>query len=254
MAVALHRVKKGFLKPLPSKEAVALAIRNNVPMSKILAASHNETQAKYLRNLALDVIEDTAFADTPYGQVCRSFKIGDAQDVDVHYADPAALLHQVSQRSPYFGGFVVKCVNRDTGRIILYIDSTTPGNQNRPDHGRSYDGIYWTIAQFPGWFRTQGGIGWIPFAFVPKVDLEKAGCSQAVLMDKVMRLFWNPVEGEFNLERAGVRINAQGHSKSPNLQISKSPNLQISNSQNLKLSKSQNLKISKYKNLKISNF
>ena len=48
---------------------------------------------------------------------------------------------------------------RGQATIVFYTDETTPGNNKRPDKGRSYEALLWTIKQLPDFFVQGSTVG-----------------------------------------------------------------------------------------------
>ena len=182
-------------------------VRSQVPQKAVFKVAGLKN-TRQLEKVAQELIVDASNTDTPYGRVAQEFVIGSGDSTrTVHFAHPMALLHKACKDCPQLGRYIVDCLgHQGVGRVALYMDGTTPGNQMRPDHGRSYNAIYWTIMEFPHTFRSRDEIGWIPFAFVTKKDLVATGTSEAVLMDYVVRRFWDPAPGAPNMSKTGFRI------------------------------------------------
>ena len=182
-------------------------VRSQVPQKAVFKVAGLE-KTRHHEKVAQELIVDASNTDTPYGRVAQEFVIGSGDSTrTVHFAHPMALLHKACKDCPQLGRYIVDCLgHQGVGRVALYMDGTTPGNQMRPDHGRTYDAIYWTIMEFPHSFRSRDEIGWIPFAFVTKKDLVATGTSEAVLMDYVVRRFWDPAPGAPNMSKTGFRI------------------------------------------------
>ena len=72
--------------------------------------------------------------------------------------------------------------------ICYYLDKAKPGNQERPDHARSSQCIYWSCLQFPSWFRSRRN-GWIPFAYVNVAEQLEADLTDSMLVRFLVRTF-----------------------------------------------------------------
>ena len=122
-----------------------------------------------------------------------------------------ALLYHAANVSMHFSAFLIKCMPAGRGRIVLYIDETRPGNIIRPDNARAYNSIYWTLLEFPAWYRARDELGWIPFASIMTKDLQAAGTNVAEVMKVVMRIFWGPTDGDWNMEEPGMVVRHRGN-------------------------------------------
>ena len=109
--------------------------------------------------------------------------IGSWSDIDhngkrlrVHHANPAALLHRAAELSAEFGTFVAACIqaNGGEGHVVWYSDECKPGNALRPEPARTFNGIYWTLAEFPDWYRNKCDTAWMPCAYVLSAELKHA--------------------------------------------------------------------------------
>ena len=69
------------------------------------------------------------------------------------FANPAALLYCLCQRSGRFAEMLEGCCLHGPAGVVLYSDETTPGNQYRPDAARESLCCYWSIIELPQWFR-----------------------------------------------------------------------------------------------------
>ena len=112
--------------------------------------------------------------------------------------------------SPSFGKLLVEASQNRPGRVVLYVDEVRPGNLNRPDKGRCYQAIYWTLAELPDWLRSRASLGWFTFGYVVSSDMKKADVSLSELMAAVLRVFFSPVGGEWNMETIGLYVEADG--------------------------------------------
>ena len=154
---------------------------------------------------------ETDNIDTPYGKLIQSFDLtGNGKTHSVRFISPFALLHHLSVVIPGFGEFLYRCVGAAVGSVVLYSDSTTPGNVLRPDQGRSFEAIYYTITAFPGWFRTRSCLGWLPLAYIELSRLEELGVTFSSLHRLLFRKLWDPVPDTWNLLRTGVGLMVHG--------------------------------------------
>ena len=154
----------------------AVASVNSVAnaLSELLPGS---TSATWRRKLAHDELYKSARAETPFGTVCqRSVVQGKRAELEIFHVNPFALLYKGAKESEHFREFMchLMSLNPNGLSLIYYLDKATPGNQKRPDMGRSSQCIYWSsssqciywsILEFPVWFRSRRN-GWVPFAFV----------------------------------------------------------------------------------------
>lgn len=88
----------------------------------------------------------------------------------------------------------------------MYTDEATPGNQLRPDKARNYYAIYWTIAEYPDWFRSRHG-GWHDLCQMQVSTVEDMPRGIRAVTSKVLELFRSPDPNELNFERLGVLLD-----------------------------------------------
>ena len=116
----------------------------------------------------------------------------DATHANIYYNNPFALIHAAATVQPKFGSFLLKHAKRDASlpRIVIYHDETTPGNQHRPDHGRSYDAVLWAIAELPHFFRNRQHC-FFKFAYVLSDDIAKIQGGIPVILKQVLLRFFS---------------------------------------------------------------
>ncbi len=151
--------------------------------------------------------EDEQFANqtTPYGllrkQLALPTKDNDITKVD--YLCPMAFLHLAAMRAPWFAGFLWEHLGSKVGRIALYSDTVRPGNALRPDKARSFEAIYWTLMEFPQWFRSSAS-GWLSLLYISSQTLAKVKGGLSKVMEQLLLAIW-PSSG-FNMGVSGIRI------------------------------------------------
>jgi hypothetical protein len=65
------------------------------------------------------------------------------------------------------------------------MDDVRPGNQLRPDLGRTYYAWYWTMLDLPGWYRASEA-GWFELTFTPVRDCEGILGGLTGLTDRIL--------------------------------------------------------------------
>lgn len=155
------------------------------------------------RRLASE-IHDVGRERTPHGPVLEHFSLEvNGQDVKIPYINPHALLYHLFNTNAAFASLVRDYCTDGVATIALYADETKPGNVLRPDVGRSMECIYWTVAEFPSWWRARR-CGWMLFTVVLSRTLQQLEGGASALMAKCMKVFWS-ADG-WNLESVGVRM------------------------------------------------
>ena len=84
-------------------------------------------------------------------------------------------------------GFYAQHLKNKTCKLVFHIDEARLGNVLRPDAGRSFHQIVWTIAELPFWHRNRQE-GWIPFTYVRGKDVTASQMS-AVFAQLIREFF-----------------------------------------------------------------
>ena len=101
-------------------------------------------------------------ATTPYGDLLQpidmTLKSGNIAQVEV--VNLCALLWYLASQPDAGNAFLIEHLgSKDICNIAIYCDGVTPGNALRPDEGRSFEAVYWTISELPAWYRSKETIG-----------------------------------------------------------------------------------------------
>ena len=150
---------------------IEVALDAAVPASRVLDSAvrlqDSQEPASRLKTSTLKVyasrqLQAVLDCETPYGTVGKKMTIGEGDAaLEVDYICPFALLNRLSIMSDTFGPFLRECLQGRRGTIGFYMDEVVPRNQLRPEKARTYQAIYWSLLQFPNWFRTrENAIGW----------------------------------------------------------------------------------------------
>ncbi len=143
---------------------------------------------------------------TPYGPLRKSLKVPTNEgDRELDYLCPFAWLHVLCEGSETFSHFLLGKLRGSSGRLVLYCDECRPGNALRPDKGRAYAAVYWSLVDFPPWFRSSQS-GWIATMFISAKQLQAVQGGISKVMEQLLLRWW-PREG-LNLEVHGVRVKA----------------------------------------------
>ena len=130
--------------------------------------------------------------ETPYGPVCRSTTVqGKSGEFEVYHVNPFSLLHLAVERSELFFRFLKLVIQRaPNGRvtIVYYLDKAVPGNNKRPDDARSSQCCYWTVLEFPAWFRSRRA-GWIPFCYILIAEQKSVSLTDSMLVKFMLNTF-----------------------------------------------------------------
>ena len=129
------------------------------------------------------VEQKLAQTETPYGPLVKVMEAerepppeapaaAPPDYIQINYICPFALLWLMCATSGTF--FDLLCTaglqpqpsfgtgDRPVGRLAIYFDDVMPGNLHRPDKGRKYMALYWTLMDWPSWMlqspRAPGGV------------------------------------------------------------------------------------------------
>ena len=135
------------------------------------------------------------------------------------YICPLALLWTMASASEGFGMFLLACLGGAAGVFILYLDDVRPGNILRPDPGRVYYSILWSLPQYPRWYAARM-LGWLPLGFVQTTQLDRIDGGISQVIAALLQVLWDADEGDArqcarlrpatNLASLGVRIPLRG--------------------------------------------
>ena len=137
----------------------------------------------------------------------------------MQYICPLALLWMMASASEWFGMLFLDCLGGDAGDFILYLDDVRPGNVLRPDQGRVYYSIMWSLAQYPRWYASRR-LGWLPLCDVQSKQLDRIDGGISQIIATLLQVLWDPNAGDarqcarlrpaMNLASLGVRLPCRG--------------------------------------------
>ena len=191
------RKRKALQTPRESEQLAAVVDAANGVSSIVSSlASMVHTRSAYsvswTQRLAKDILYEFAEKLTAYGTVCETHRVG---ELEIYHVNPFALLAYACDSSHLFSEFFAGLVRLAAGQqlsIIYYLDKATPGNEKRPDNGRSAQCIYFSFLEFPAWFLSRRN-GWIPFAYVKCEDQKEANITDSELVRFLVRCFGSSV-------------------------------------------------------------
>ena len=146
------------------------------------------------RCLVAQELYRTPNTHTPFGVVCSSTEVpGNKKPLAIYHTNPQALLHLAITRSVRYYEFLLYCRARAPSNILrlaIYLDQTTPGNNNRPDLARCSQCIYYTCLDYPSWYIARR-TGWHAYAYVLAKDQKRSELTDTRLVRFVLRTFLN---------------------------------------------------------------
>ena len=140
---------------------------------------------------------------TPYGNLTKNVAVPQEGGDDVQWlvANPFALLWTLGNICPMYAAFLQQCLGPAAlGHLVLYCDGVTPGQNIVQWRGREVVNWYWTLAEFPAWFRSQEQGGWLPFGclkatVITKIPGKYSGLAKIVLRQFFATDWFNMAEG-----------------------------------------------------------
>ena len=165
----------------------------------------------HLQRLRSEMLHALPKVMTPYGRLVQRATIqGKGGEMTFEFLSPQALLHHASVTCKCFGPFLEACAGRaphNVLNVVVYVDKATPGNDKRYDEGRASDCIYWTLLEYPRWYRARLD-GWAVLAYPTKFDMHAAGVTDSMLLRWAVSVFFG--SRTWCLNTVGIRINVAG--------------------------------------------
>ena len=160
------------------------------------------------RYITTSSVEYFSFTQTPYGLLTKILHVRgtSGEPLDIKYCCPFSWLHHICLKCELMLHLLVAALQGSPGNVVVYVDATTPGNPLRPDKGRTVNRIFWSIAEFPDWFRARR-CNLLMLANISHSDMIRIEGGDSELMCKFMDVCWS-LEG-LNFERLGIKIQAR---------------------------------------------
>ena len=98
---------------------------------------------------------------------------------------PTCFYCALCDECPGFASFLYANTTREVVDIIMYMDEFTPGNNLRPDKGRSMQAAYCNLFQFPMWFLRDSAT-WFSLAYITSRSMADTGLSEAHLLRELL--------------------------------------------------------------------
>ena len=152
------------------------------------ANEETKTWCRAAEKLEKDLLDQP----TPHGQLMKHMRIErpGLPAMECQYADPKAMLWASLQISEGLRRTILEGLAQGRPcKLVLATDDVKPGNALRPDKGRTYYALYFTLCCLPHWLRRTAH-GWWSILFIPAniVDLSPSGLSE-VLEFIILKLF-----------------------------------------------------------------
>ena len=122
--------------------------------------------------------------------------------------------------------FFLDCLGGDAGDFISYLDDVRPGNVLRPDQGRVYYSIMWSLAQYPRWYASRM-MGRLPLCYLQATQLDRIDGGISQVIAALLQVLWDANAGDarqcarlrlaMNLASLGVRIPLMGVDRTVNI-------------------------------------
>ena len=141
-------------------------------LGKLSTGSEKHRNAKRGR----EVLHKYDEVDTLYGTVISNLQVKNesGDTISVRWINPFALIAHACTISLGFFRLMQACMqyahttNNGVMRFVLYQDGVTPGNNLRPDCGRSFISFLWSWMELPPWMRHRPHIRWLTSCYCTK--------------------------------------------------------------------------------------
>ena len=144
------------------------------------------------RKLAMQELYRLPNTETPYGTICHTSSVqGNNGDLEIYHVNPFALFHYATETYSEFFHLLTKVMGSSPHGLIdfvYFLHKAKPGSERRPDDARAAQCMYWTVLQFPAWFKSRRN-GWIPFAYVTVTGQKQVNLKDTVLVRWLIRTF-----------------------------------------------------------------
>ena len=88
-------------------------------------------------------------------------------------------------------------VRGEVGKVVLYEDEATPGNKLHWHNPREMLCWYWTLAQFPAWYRSRKH-GWFVLGYIKTPILKKLVGGASGMAKQILHFFWSSTNHNFD--------------------------------------------------------
>jgi len=146
---------------------------------------------------------------TPCGMLIETMDIDleDGTTFETEFINPYALLYESCRLSARFGAMLKKFVYPSGGRLIVYTDGLTVGNQNNTLQGRQVQCVYWTLCGLPAWYTSRDH-GWFTLVALPEDVISLLPWGMSSLCVQIMKKIFVVDGRTFKLIR--LPIGGQG--------------------------------------------
>ena len=154
-------------------------------------------------------IDDLRSIQTPHGPLFRRIHIGAPRLPTIEVVNPMAHLHHLAQVCDGFAKLLLDASdggNREM-RIVMYMDTISPGNPLRPDKSRTTECLYWSIIDFPDHVLKRQ-LGWLVYSTVRTTILERLPGRNTAWMKLALREFFAPAAGRPSF-RSGIVVSSR---------------------------------------------
>ena len=188
------------MAPPPNKRARILEGARNGGLrvscravARIAAGLQDEDESKWLNTCSSAVSENVRKVSNNYGHVLQDVTLPtvDGKSIQWTILHPFALLNHLCSFDS-FGRFAASHLRDKVGRLILWGDEIVTGNQLRPDAVGKFAAIYWTLGDFPEYFRSSDE-GWFPVGVLEYEVLKNVSGGYAGVLKKLLHLIFTDI-------------------------------------------------------------
>ena len=154
---------------------------------------------KRSRGQMTDELRSYSQIETPYGLLIQKLDLPliDGKVYHWYMANPFALLWWLVQHLVYFRKFFCANVRGEVGKVVLYEDEATPGNKLHWHNPREMLCWYWTLAQFPAWYRSRKH-GWFVLGYIKTPILKTVVGGASGMAKQILHFLWSSTKFNFD--------------------------------------------------------
>ena len=200
---------EAVLLRFPSMDKLlTMVIDSQQPMRPILdKMSKDSGQAGYKR--AYNELHSSGEIDTLHGKLVKQLKVvgSDGASMFIDYISPIPFIVHACATSLGFFRLMQLCVHQAPGnvlRFVFYHDAVTPGNNMRPDIGRTFISFMWSFLELPQWMKNRSRLRWFVFTYVQKKQMKCANIEITNIVKAIMLDMFR--DSECNFETTGVLL------------------------------------------------
>ena len=190
-------------------ELLRMVTDARLPLRGILERQKEHSGRKLGWKRAYSELHRSRDIDTLHGKLTKQLMVvgQNGASMRIDYVSPIPLIVHACAVSIGFFRLMQMCVQQAPGnvlRLVFYHDAVTPGNNLRPDQGRSFISFMWSFLELPQWLRHRGRLRWLTFSYVQKKQMKRARITIVNIVKAIMLdMFGDP---DCNFQTTGVLL------------------------------------------------